>query len=181
MRYARLVFLLLAALAGALPAPTRATVLLARDEALALAFPDAERVAPKDFFLTAQQRKTIEEQAKSALDSDLLTVYVGYRDGRPSGYAIFDTHVVRTMPETFMVVLSPAGTVAAAHLLAFYEPTEYSPPERWLEQFHDAALADDLRLGRGIAGITGATLTSEAVTAGIRRALAIHAVLLKGQ
>ena len=162
-------------------AAAHATVYYARDQALKLAFPDADRVEPKTIFLTAAQRAAIEAQAKSQLESDLLTVYVGYRGGQPIGYAVFDTHVVRTLPETFLVVLSPAGTVDATYLLAFYEPSEYAPPERWLTQFHDAALSDELRLGRAIAGITGATLTSEAVTGGLRRALAIHAVLLKEQ
>ena len=164
--------LLLAAAAGA-------TVYHSRDEALQLAFPDAERVQPKEFFLTAQ-RAAIEEQAKSPLESDLLTVYIGYRGGQPIGYALFDTHVVRTLPETFLIVLSPAGAVTATHLLAFYEPAEYAPPERWLGQFRDARLSSELRVGRSIAGITGSTLTAEAVTGGVRRALSIYAVLLKG-
>jgi len=172
--------LLLVAVALALAGQSSATVYYSRDEALKLAFPDAERVEPKDFFLTAAQRAAIEAQAKSSLDSDLVTVYVGSRAGIPSGYAIFDTHVVRTLPETFLVVLSPDGKVAATHLLAFYEPTEYAPPARWMEQFRDKTSDDELRVGRGIAGITGSTLTSEAVTGGVRRALAIYAVLLKG-
>jgi hypothetical protein len=158
-----------------------ATVYYSRDEALKLAFPDAERVEAKEFFLTAAQRAAIEAQAKSSLDSDLLTVYVGYRGGQPIGYAVFDTHVVRTLPETFLVVLAPDGTIAASHLLAFYEPSEYALSKRWLAQFNGAALSDELRVGRAIAGITGSTLTSEAVTGGLRRALAIHAVLLKGR
>jgi hypothetical protein len=172
---------LLLTLLVASAAPVRATVFYARDEALKLAFPDADRVEAKDFFLTAAQRAAIEAQAKSPLDSDLLTVYVGWRGDRPSGYAIFDTHVVRTLPETFLVVLAPDGAITSTHLLAFYEPPEYAPPERWLAQFRGAALNDELRVGRGIAGITGSTLTSEAVTGGIRRALAIYAVLLKGK
>lgn len=160
--------------------PVSATVYYSRDEALKLAFPDADEVAPKNFFLTPEQRHAIETQAKSELDTSLLTVYVGSRGGQPLGYAVFDTHVVRTLPETFLVVLSVEGTVTATHLLAFYEPSEFGPPDRWLAQFDGAALSDDLRVGRSIAGITGSTLTAQAVTGGIRRALAIHAVLLKG-
>src|SRR5262245_36273338 len=164
----------------ALSAPAPATVFYARDEALKLAFPDAERVETRDLFLTAAQRQAIEQAAKSKLESDLLTVYVGHRGQEILGYAIFDTHNVRTLPETFLVVLTPDGKVAATHLLAFYEPMEYAPPARWMEQFRDKTSDDELRVGRGIAGITGSTLTSEAVTGGVRRALAIYAVLLKG-
>ncbi|MGH7790349.1 MAG: FMN-binding protein [Candidatus Binatia bacterium] len=169
--------LLLACLCA--PAPGAATVFYARDEAIKLAFPDADRTEARDFFLTAAQRTAIEAAAKSKLESDLLTVYIGYRGGQPIGYAIFDTHNVRTLPETFLIVLSPAGAITATHLLAFYEPMEYAPPARWSAQFDGAVLNSELRVGRGIAGITGSTLTAEAVTGGIRRALAIYGTLLK--
>jgi hypothetical protein len=164
-----------------LASPAAAKVFYAKDEALHLAFPDADKIEARDVFLTAEQRGAIEEKAKSTLDSDLLTIYVGEKDGAVLGYALLDTHTVRTLPETFLIVLSPQGTVSATHLLAFYEPLEYSPPARWLEQFHAATLTDDLRIGRGIVAITGSTLTSEAVTGGVRRALAIYDVLLKGK
>jgi hypothetical protein len=172
---------LLLALALALSSgAAHAKVFYAKDEALHLAFPDADRTDARDFFLTPEQRTQIEDRAKSKIDSDLLTVYVGQKGGAVQGYAILDTHTVRTLPETFLIVLSPQGKVTATHLLAFYEPLEYSPSVRWLEQFHDATLTDDLRIGRGIVAITGSTLTSEAVTGGVRRALAIYDVLLKG-
>jgi len=176
MPRAPFVLLALALLSSA----AHAKVYYAKDEALKLAFPDAERIETRDIFLTPEQRTQIEERAKSKIDSDLLTVYVGWRAGAVQGYAILDTHTVRTLPETFMIVISPQGKVTATHLLAFYEPTEYSPSVRWLEQFHDATLTDDLRIGRGIVAITGSTLTSEAVTGSVRRALAIYDVLLKG-
>jgi hypothetical protein len=161
-----------------LAAPAAAKVFYAREEALKLAFPDATRTEPHDFFLTAEQKHQIEERSKAKLESDLLTAYVGYQGDRLLGWAIFDTHVVRTLPETFLVVVSPQGTVAATHLLAFYEPLEYLPSDRWLTQFAGKKADDDLQVGRGIAAITGSTLTSQAVAGGIRRALAIYAVLL---
>ena len=163
-----------------LGSPAAATVFHARDEAIDLAFPGASRTEARDFFLTAEQRRQIEEQSKSRVESDLLTVYAGYDGDRLLGWAIFDTHIVRTLPETFLVVLTPAGAVAATHVLAFYEPLEYLPSDRWLAQFQSKQAGDDLHVGRGIAAITGSTLSSQAVAGGIRRAIAIHAVLLGG-
>lgn len=158
----------------------RSVVFHSREEALRLAFPDADRVAAENFFLTREQRSEIESRARAPLDSDLLTVYVGQRAAEIAGYAVLDTHVVRTLPETFLVVMSPSGRIVGTHLLAFHEPLEYLPAGRWLQQFQGKQLADELRVGREIAAITGSTLTSRAVAASIRRALAIHDVLLKG-
>jgi Na+-translocating ferredoxin:NAD+ oxidoreductase RnfG subunit len=174
----RLAFLFLSLLLVGDTSRTEAKVFHARDEALEIAFPGAERTEARDFFLTDDQKKDIERRARAPVDSDLLTVYLGYRDGQLMGYAIFDTHVVRTLPETFLVVLSPDGKVRTARVLAFYEPLEYQPSDRWLALFEGKTLSDDLHIGRGIAAITGSTLTSRAVVGGIRRALAIHEVLL---
>ena len=140
-----------------------AVVFYSRDEAMDLAFPEADRTTGRDFFLTQEQRRQIEDRARAKVESDFLTVYEGFEGERLLGYAILDTHVVRTLPETFLVVLGPDGHVDATYVLAFHEPLEYQPPERWLQLFHGKELADDLHVGRGIVGITGSTLTAHAV------------------
>ena len=91
---------------------------------------------------------------------------------------VWDAHTVRTLPEAFLVVFSPQGRITSTHVLAFHEPLEYLPATRWLEQFPGRGLDDELRVGGSIAAITGSTLTSRAVVGGLRRAMAVHRVLL---
>jgi len=179
----RFVLLLFWALviAMARPAGTTAKVYYARDEMQELAFPDSTRMEARDLFPTAKQLHDIESRAQSHLESNLLTVYVGYAGDQVVGFAFLDTHTVRTLPETFLVVVSPEGKVGALHVMAFYEPEEYLPSERWLQQYPGSTLATDLRIGRRIAAITGSTLSAEAVNGAVRRALAIYQVMLEGQ
>jgi len=155
-----------------------AEVFHSRAEIDDLAFPDSDRVETRDIFLSTQQRSQIERLAGSTLDSALLTIYEGYRESRLIGYAVLDTHQVRTLAETLLVILDPTGSVAATYLMAFHEPLEYRPNERWLALMKERRLSDDLRVGRGVVGITGATLSSRAAVSGVRRALAIYQVLL---
>ena len=157
-------------------APARATVFLAKDEALALAFPGSDRVEERVVILTDAQETEVERRARAPLDSQLWTIHVGWKDGAVQGYAVIDSHVVRTMPETFMVVIDPKGALRRVEILAFHEPPEYQAPARWIAQFEGKTLTDDLKLGAGIQGITGATLSAQATTAGVRRALALVAV-----
>ena len=152
-----------------------------RDEISALAFPDADRVESRHVFLTPEERERIERIAASELDSDLLTIYVGYRAGEVVGYALLDSHLVRTLTETLLIVLSREGMVGAIYVMAFHEPSEYLPSDRWLELLRDRPLSDGLRVGRDIVGITGATLSARAAVSSVRRALAIHAVVLDGR
>jgi hypothetical protein len=169
---------LAAGIALSFPTQSAAKVFYARDEMLAVAFPDADRVEPKDYILTPEQKSEIERRSKTPLESSLFTIYTGRKEGRILGWAILDTHVVRTLPETFLVVIAPDGSVAAIHVLAFYEPLEYLPGKRWLSQLRGRRLSEDLRVGAELAGITGSTLTSRAVVGGVRRALAAYEVLV---
>ncbi len=61
-------------------------------------------------------------------------------------------------------------------ILAFYEPEDYCPPKKWLQLFSKKELNDDLRVKRGIRNVAGATLTTQAITDTVRRAIATYRV-----
>lgn len=153
-------------------------VLHSQQSALKLAFPGAVQVTPKNVFLTQAEVKSIQSQSGARLDSRMITVYVGRKSGLCTGYAFLDTHRVRTKPETLMIVITPQGQVEAVHVLAFFEPKEYLPRPRWLGQFKRRGLSSRLQVGYQIAGVAGATMTTQAVTQAVRRALAVHRVAL---
>jgi hypothetical protein len=172
--------LALAALAWLLgTAPAQAKVFHSRSEALEMAFPDAERVEARTFVLRDDQLERIRELGKCELDSKLVKIYAGMRGDEVLGYAVIDVHNVRTLPEAFMVVLSPAGEVRSLRVLAFYEPLDYLPAGRWYEQFVEKDLGEPLRLGGDIHGVVGATLSASATTRGVRRILAYYQVLIQ--
>ena len=161
------------------PTPALAKAFYSKEEALALAFPQAEKVDQRSFFLTDEQAQQVATLAAAPVESKLATFYVGQKNGTVMGYAFIETHIVRTQPETFLIVLSPTGSIQKVFVLAFYEPEEYLPTERWLHQFDQQVLGPELQLRRNIHGIAGATLTARAVTSGVRRVLALFQVLLR--
>ena len=166
-----------------------ARVLVTQDQALHEAFPKAS-LERKTAYLTPEQAKKVEEMAGTSPTSKVVTYYVATAPpesnsthaagGRPAilASAWFDTHIVRTLPETVMVVVSPAGTVMKVEILSFEEPVEYMPRPRWFDEFAGKKLDRDLAPGGAIPSVTGATLSSRAVTAATRRVLALHSVLI---
>ena len=160
----------------ALAAPGAAKVFLTQEEALKLAFPGAA-VERRTVFLTAAEQKDVAALAGGAAPSALAVAYVATKDGRLAGTAYFDTHVVRTQPETLMVVVTPEGTIARIEVLSFSEPEDYLPRAHWYAQFPGKALDDELSVKRGIRPVAGATLTARATTETARRVLALHRVL----
>lgn len=175
----RVVALAVALGLGLAAAPAAAAVFMSRTEALAWAFPDADRVDDERFVLTDEQVAAIEERAQAKLESRIVTLYVGRKGDAVLGYAVIDQHNVRTLPEAFLVVLSPEGEVQRLRVLAFHEPPEYKPNDRFLAQFEGKQGGTPLRLQREVHGIAGATLSSQAVTGGVRRVLAYHEVLIR--
>ena len=167
------------ALALACAAPAAAKVFHSRAEALALAFPDADRIEGKTFVLHDEQVEHIQELARAPIESKLVKIYTAIKDGRVLGYAVIDLHDVRTLPEALMVVLTPEGAVRSLRVLAFHEPLEYLPTARWYEQFDRKSRAAPLRLGGDIDGVSGATLSARAATTSVRRALALYEVLVR--
>ena len=160
----------------AIPAALAARVYLTVDEALAQAFPGCS-VERTTVFLTDAQLARARELAQEEIESALVHPYRATCDGRVGGTAYFDSHRVRTLPETVMVAVDADGRVRRIEVLSFKEPPDYLPRDAWYEQFDGRALDDDLRIDRAIRPITGATLTARATASAVRRLLALDRIL----
>ncbi len=160
------------------PTAAEAKVFFSRTEALELAFPDADRVESATYVLSEGQASRIEELSHAPLDSKLVEIYTGFRGDAVAGYAVIDIHNVRTLPEAFIVVLTPTGEVQSLRVLAFHEPLDYLPTARWYAQFDNKSLAEPLRVGGDVHGVVGATLSARATARGVRRVLAVYEVLI---
>lgn len=161
--------LLLCAIALAASLPTQ-------DQALALAFPGAT-LQRKEHFLTEAQAQKVKALAGVDLAGLWTVAYEARKDGKLLGVAFFDTHRVRTLNETAMVAVSAEGKVLRVEVVAFREPSEYMAREAWKQQLVGRGLDGELKLGRGIRPLSGATLTANALTDASRRGLALWQVL----
>jgi hypothetical protein len=165
------------ALIGAVPRAAGAQLSL--QEALGTAFPPPAKVERRTAFLTPAQLDTARREAGPdvTVDQSVVSYYVATRDGVPIGVAYFDSHRVRTLNEVLMITVGPDDRVQRVEVLRFAEPPEYHPRDGWLAQFQGHALAPELSLKGSISAMTGATLTSNAVTRAVRRVLALHRVI----
>jgi hypothetical protein len=163
--------LLFAASAAAVP------VYSSREQALTRAFPPPATIERKTFFLTEAEREKASRAARAKVDSALVIAYFGRGSNGILGTGYFDTHTVRTMPETILVTVEPDGSLRGVEVIAFGEPEDYLPRRNWLKLFGGRRLDDELAVGRGLAHVTGATLTTRAIADAVRRVLAVHAVI----
>jgi hypothetical protein len=151
-------------------------VMMTQDEALRLAFSQGEVVERQTLFLTEAQVAEIQKAARSKVESQLVVYYRARNAENVSGYAFFETTIVRTKPATLMAVINPDSTLRLVELLSFYEPQDYLPAPRWLALFRKRVLGDGLWPRRDIHNISGATLSVQAITLAVRRMMATYVV-----
>lgn len=165
---------------GWLGAPLTGEVLLTEKAALERAFPGST-VERRVLYLTGAQVAAIEKLSRSRLPSAVVTSFEARGEPGVAGRAYLDSHVVRTMPETLLTVVEPDGRLRMALVLQFAEPPDYLPRPRWLETLAGRRLDDELAPGRGLRRVAGSTLTVQALSDAVRRALAIDAVVARGE
>ncbi|HEX7337094.1 MAG TPA: FMN-binding protein [Gemmatimonadales bacterium] len=150
-------------------------------EALESAFPAPAVVERRTAFLTDADLAAAQAAAgkDAPVSQRVVTYYLAKRDGVPVAVAYFDSHRVRTLNEVIMVVVQRADSgradrIRSIEVLRFAEPPEYHASDAWLRQFRNKSLNQDLSLKGSLANMTGATLTSNAITRAARRVLAVH-------
>jgi Na+-translocating ferredoxin:NAD+ oxidoreductase subunit G len=151
-----------------------ARVFMTQQQAVASAFPAGARVVRQAFFLTKAQVEAARKSSGLDFTDQLVVRYAGFAGDRLLGFAYFDSHRVRTLPETVMVVITPDAKIDRVSILSFDEPPDYLPKPRWLDQFKTRKLDDELSLNRAVRPISGASLSGRAILNASRKMLALH-------
>jgi hypothetical protein len=77
-----------------------------------------------------------------------------------------------------MIVLTPSGDLRNVFTLAFHEPPEYQPPDRWFNQLYSRSL-EEMDFNKGVDGISGATLSTRSAISSIRKVMATYQIMIK--
>lgn len=155
--------------------PAYAKIYYSKQEAMELAFGADAKVEMMPLFLSDADVEKTQHLARVKIDSALFTFYVGKQAGKILGYAAIETHKVRTKPQTVLIVLDAQGQLTQVKTLAFHEPPEYEPTQRWYAQMFNLPL-DEISFSTKLQGISGATLSSRAAIDSVRKVLAIYQV-----
>ncbi len=162
--------------------PSASKVFMKREEALNTAFPGAEVIEKKHVYLSKEQARKIEVLSKARIYSSLYVIYKATIGEKVLGYAVIDTHLLRTKTETVMYVIDSDVTLRHVEILAFFEPTDYMAGNSWLDLFKERGTRDSLKVGNDLPNITGATITANSFAQSTRKVLnVVRMALHNGQ
>ncbi len=155
----------------------QSTVYLTPADAIKLVFKTSKEVIKEEHPVTAQ----IQEEAKKMLGYELpkasYSFYIGKSDNKVDGYAVIDDEVGKVMPITFITRINPDGKVSQVEVMIYRESHGGEvATKRFLNQFRDKDLQAELRLGKNVVHVTGATLSSQALVKGVKRDLALYQI-----
>lgn len=89
------------------------------------------------------------------------------------GYAVVRNVLGKDQPITFLVAVDSASVLRDVDILVYREPYGGEVAyDAWRRQFRGKTSADPLEIGKDIRSISGATISANSVTLGVRRALA---------
>ena len=133
-----------------------------------------DRVEREEKTLTVDDRAELEKSAGLRFPALRYTFLIGRREAGLCGYAVIIEEIGKSEPITFMVGVDAEGRVSEVALMVFRESrgAEVREP-RFTRQFKGKKLESPLRVNQDIMNYTGATLSSEAMARGVKKALAL--------
>lgn len=157
----------------------QAEVLISPQEAIKNSIEGITKIEKKSIILTASKSAYVEKSSKLKLKSKIFRTYKAFKKSHIQAYAILVPRKVRSKNGVALYIFSPSKKLLSVEVIAFNEPHEYIPRNNWLKQFKGKNNPDELRVGKAISAITGATLSAKSVTDGARIATAIMDIIVK--
>jgi Na+-translocating ferredoxin:NAD+ oxidoreductase RnfG subunit len=154
-------------------APAQALVYMSVEQAQQLMCP-GQSLSALPLRLSAEQISAIEQESGVKVYAGGLRAWKA-----DDGYFFVDAVIGKHDLITYAVALDGSGKIRQVEILEYREA--YGGEVRnahWRAQFNGRHHGDAVRIGKDIQNISGATLSCEHVTDGIRRLLAIYALAI---
>lgn len=167
-----------APVAGLSAAQAAPGTLYTRDQILQDFFPGADAVEKRPVPLGAPLCEKLKARLgyvpRSPDGTGTFPVWVGTKAGVILGYAVIDDEKGMHEPITFAVLVGPDGAVTRQEVLVYRESEgDGITRKAFRRQFVGKTVKSPLRAGADVVIVSGATISSNSMAVGVRRALAV--------
>jgi Na+-translocating ferredoxin:NAD+ oxidoreductase RnfG subunit len=161
---------------AAVPASAFAVEYMTAEQAARLMFPDADAFETRTLVLDAAQLQQLAAQGVRGRSAS-WQVLVARHAGATLGVVVADDVIGKVELIGYAVGIAPDGVVRQVEILSYRESHGFEIRlPAWRKQFVGKSAASPLRVGDDIANISGATLSCNHVTEGVRRIVAVVAL-----
>lgn len=122
------------------------------------------------FSVPPELKSKIEKSVGQRFYKEFVYLWKVYEGSELKSVAILDNVYGKSLPITFIVIFDIEGTIKTVEILKYREPYGGQVTERgWLKQFTNKNSGSNFEIGKEINTISGATISSNSVTKGIKK------------
>lgn len=157
-----------------------ATQYLSVEQAQQVIFPEANAFKSSTLSLNLEQMQQVEKLAGISARSVAWRVIAAYQGDKLLGHIVLDDVIGKFELISYAVGLQPDASVRQVEILTYRESHGFEIKNaNWRKQFVGKNASTGLKVGEGVANISGATLSCAHITDGVRRIAAIAQIVLK--
>ncbi len=120
--------------------------------------------------LSPNIKRKVENTVKQKFFKDWLYVCKISVKDTIIAFGFLDNVIGKSMPITFLVLLDAEGNIISTNIIKYREPYGVAVSnDNWNEQFSGKNSGSDFTVGESVNGISGATISVNSVTKGIRK------------
>ncbi|AFH49498.1 Hypothetical protein IALB_1791 [Ignavibacterium album JCM 16511] len=125
-------------------------------------------------------RNEIEKKAGQKFFSEEIYFYKIFDENKIKGYALLDNVYGKSLPITFMVMFDLNGKILCSDIIKYREPYGGAVQSKeWNSQFKGKDAQSEFFVGKDVSSISGATISVNSVTKGIKKLTLLIKSLLK--
>jgi Na+-translocating ferredoxin:NAD+ oxidoreductase RnfG subunit len=147
---------------------------LSRDQVLKNAFPLAETFVRQVIRLSDEQMKKLSREFGQKISSRFVTVYIAKNGDENLGYGFIRYTKGKSSFIKYFVAITPDGKIHSIEIMSYRgEKGSEIRNEVFKKQFSGKKVSNNIKVGTGISAMSGATISSQAVTNSVRETMRI--------
>lgn len=141
-------------------------------------FGDSVEVISHVFRFSEEEKLKIRQVQNIKTNIDSISLLICTSSGRRLGYGILDNVKGKSQPITYLTVIDTLGDIIDVNILAYRESHGGEVQnESFRRQFRGLNAKSKFEIGRTIKSISGATISSRSVTAGVKNIIRIFEII----
>ena len=133
-------------------------------------FGDSVSIKMNTLHLNAELKSQVQNTAQQVFYRDELYYWTISKNDSTLAHAFLDNVLGKSMPITFLVLLNTEGEIISSEIIKYREAYGGEVGNKnWLSQFIHFSDTSDYSVGKEIDGISGATISVNSLSRGIRK------------
>lgn len=133
------------------------------------------------YSLPQKLRNEIEKIVEQKFFGDFIYIYKITRSDTTIAFGFLDNVYGKSLPITFLVILDKEGSIISTDIIKYREPYGGAVKNKnWNNQFFGLNSNSDYIVGENIVSISGATISVNSVTKGIRKITILYEKIKSG-